>query len=83
MRIGGTRFFTINFSDQWFDYLKIGISLPLFYKNSSIFEFYAEESKEIGIEIPTSIGMEKSERFWSFNLIILGFGIELVRQKGY
>jgi hypothetical protein len=83
MKIGGAHFFTINFSDNHFNYLKIGISLPLFYKRFSTYDFFAEETKQIGIEMPTSIGMEKGEHFWSFNFLILGFGIELVRQKGY
>lgn len=83
MKIGGTLWYTHQFGECRFDYFKVGISFPMLYKKEDIYEFYAEATKNIGIEMPTSIGFERSCSFWSFDFCILGFGIKLLRQKSY
>lgn len=46
-------------------------------------DIWVEWYREVGIRAPTTFIFHKSDYFWSFSIILLGFGISIAHQNGY
>jgi hypothetical protein len=83
MKIGGSQSITFEFDNNHFNYLRLMVYTPFIYAKSNEYDLFAEEQKSCGVSFNTSLGLDLSAHHWEFHVLVLGFGIRLLRQWSY
>lgn len=70
-----------------FNYFKIGILFPMAYWRSYRVGEFGDIEYHYGFNADTGVVFVKDEKhfdiFWSFRVSVLGFGFQILRQKGF
>jgi hypothetical protein len=68
---------------DWSDYWEIHINFPWIGKRNKL-GTWEDDAAEYGFSFPTQCYLHKEdEHYWYVTLRILGFGMTIIRQKGY
>ena len=68
--------------DCWWNYREVRIFAPNIGKWHSR-DDWGSDVKYYGADLSTKVVYSKDEHWWNFTVALLGFGVEISRQKGY